>query len=92
MKRFSAKQRARIYLKAAILIDSGDFNAACFAIERITDQWVHTDNFGRWYPEFYCFKRPHTKSTATWWDEQGVGRNCRVLALLFAHQMALTNL
>lgn len=92
MKTFTAKQRADIYLRAANVVATIPINGCCWAIRHTTNPKAKTCNsleiLGD-FPEFGLFEPD--EHPAFWWDSDNEkeDRQCRFLALLFAHQMAL---
>lgn len=88
------KQRAKIYRQAAekiIIIKKykADFYSkyafACNIIGRVSQISCNKESF----PEFFLFKNRERAFNHAWWDYGGYELEPRIIALLFAEQIAL---
>ena len=90
----TSKQRAKIYRKAAKLIDSGKSYTCCFSIATssgMLNEYYRSRNdiIYRRFIEFQMFCPSENYKTGMWWPvNTSEGYECRVLALLLAAEIA----
>lgn len=92
MKKFTRKQRAEIYLEAAEFIDLAVKNYCCDALRYVTNSWDTNEELLTIFPEFELFAPKKLDLHKGWWGmyvDSNYQRNPRILALLFARQIAL---
>ena len=89
--KLTPKQRAKIYLKASEEIDKNKYNYSCEALQKIGKikrrDYSYSEMLQNFFPEFYLFKPSEDiESWRLWFDNKNTER---IIALLFAYQMAL---
>lgn len=90
MKSFTPTKRAEIYLKAAEMIDGniGKHKGYCCHVLRDLGKFSFWTDCEQHFPEFWSFHPINSTGRVGWWGDDGQGKSERVLALLFAKEMA----